>query len=239
MNWKFLQRWHRRLGITVVLIVLLLVVTGILLNHTTELELDQRFVSAGWMLNWYEVKPQHPPISYRADDITISQVGERIYFNVTEIYSGVQSLHGAVAVDGMIILGHDDRLLLLNGQGTIIEQLDGMDGVPSGMRRIGLDRGKIVIRAAHGDYRLDLDRIHWNEEDGLDAAWSEPVEMEADLTAALLDQYRGRGLTLERVLLDLHSGRSLGHWGVWLFDLAAALLFLLGVSGIWMWFHRY
>ena len=239
MNWQFLQRWHRRFGITIAVIVLLLVVTGILLNHTTELNLGKRYVSSAWLLDWYEIRPDSPPTGFAIDDIRITQMGERLFFNTQELRESVGKLHGAVTLDDMIIVGFDSQLLLVSRQGQVIEQLDGMDGVPSGMRQLGVDANhQVIIRAAHGDYRLDLESIHWEEEDEIAAAWSQPTPISEELNRELLDRYRGRGLPVERVLLDLHSGRILGDWGVWLVDLAAVLLFLLAVTGTWMWFQK-
>ena len=59
-----------------------------------------------------------------------------------------------------------------------------------------------------------------------------------ELNRKILARYRGHGLPLERVLLDLHSGRILGKWGVWLIDVVAILLFVLAITGSWMWFQR-
>jgi uncharacterized iron-regulated membrane protein len=54
----------------------------------------------------------------------------------------------------------------------------------------------------------------------------------------LRSAWRGTGLSLERVLLDLHSGRILGEAGVWLVDAAALLFLLLAGSGVWLWGRR-
>jgi uncharacterized iron-regulated membrane protein len=43
---------------------------------------------------------------------------------------------------------------------------------------------------------------------------------------------------VERVILDLHSGRFFGKLGPWLFDIAALLLILLSLSGAWIWLKR-
>jgi len=37
------------------------------------------------------------------------------------------------------------------------------------------------------------------------------------------------------VVLDLHSGRIAGRWGVWVVDAAAALMLVLAVSGFVLW----
>ena len=48
--------WHRRLGLTAALFVLLLATTGLALNHTDGLRLDERYVGAGWLLRWYGIE---------------------------------------------------------------------------------------------------------------------------------------------------------------------------------------
>ena len=51
--------------------------------------------------------------------------------------------------------------------------------------------------------------------------------------------YRGQGLTLERVMLDLHSGRLFNQtWGVYLMDASAVIMMWLGISGTWIWWSR-
>ena len=39
-------------------------------------------------------------------------------------------------------------------------------------------------------------------------------------------------------MLDLHSGRILGSWGVYLVDAAAILFMLLAITGVWLWGKR-
>lgn len=239
MNWVFLQRWHKRVGLTAALIVVMLVVTGILLNHTTELELEKRYVKSGWILDWYRIAPDKPASSFKAGENIITLMGDRLYLNTSEIQSSVQQLHGAVKINELFIAGIDSRLILIDATGQLIEQLDGVDGVPSGMRQLGIDQEQqLIIRAAHGDYRLDLDEITWEEEDEIEADWSEPFSISVSLERQLLEQYRGKGLPVERVMLDLHSGRILGEWGVWIIDLAALMMLILAMSGFLMWFQR-
>ncbi|MCB2385418.1 PepSY-associated TM helix domain-containing protein [Thalassolituus alkanivorans] len=55
----------------------------------------------------------------------------------------------------------------------------------------------------------------------------------AELAAA-----RNESISWQRVLLDLHSGRWFGSWGVWVVDVAALILLFLALSGAWIWFSR-
>ena len=49
--------WHRRIGLLGLLLVIILAVTGILLNHTEKFKLDETYINNAWLLNWYGIKP--------------------------------------------------------------------------------------------------------------------------------------------------------------------------------------
>jgi uncharacterized iron-regulated membrane protein len=80
--------------------------------------------------------------------------------------------------------------------------------------------------------------LKWAETDRLEADWSQAQTPAPQLRAALAQAWRGTGLSLERVLLDIHSGRILGAWGIWLVDAAAVLFLVLAASGVWLWSRR-
>ena len=68
--------------------------------------------------------------------------------------------------------------------------------------------------------------------------WVQPYELDEAEKEKLLTAYRGKGLKLERVILDLHSGRIFGEYGVYLMDAAAIALLWLSLSGLWVWNSR-
>ena len=45
-------------------------------------------------------------------------------------------------------------------------------------------------------------------------------------------------INLERFLLDAHSGRVFGKYGIYVIDVAAILLLILSITGIWLWVVR-
>lgn len=47
------------------------------------------------------------------------------------------------------------------------------------------------------------------------------------------------GLTVDRVLLDIHTGRFFGSYGHYVMDIAAILFLILSVTGFYMWYRRY
>jgi hypothetical protein len=69
-----------------------------------------------------------------------------------EIDSQAGQLLGAVKYDGHIVIAVDNRLVLLSNEGEIIERFAGTEGVPTGMKAIGVTQdGELIISAAHGD----------------------------------------------------------------------------------------
>lgn len=235
-----LHRWHRRFGIFTALFVVLLAVTGWFLNHTDRFSLDESYVSNDWLLDWYGIKPQSPPVSFNVGDHRVTQVDAHLYFDTRRISTDLDQLIGAVKQDRLFVVAARDSLYLLLESGDLVEKLGDAAGVPSGMRAIGLDdQGQLIIRAAHGIYTADLDAIKWRHTEAGNVDWSQASPAPQDLMQTVLEKYRGTGLSYERVLLDLHSGRLLGEGGVVLIDLAALLFVVLAVTGCVMWWRGY
>lgn len=239
MSWALWHKWHRKLGIGAALFVILLAITGMLLNHTQELGLHEIYVQNETLLNWYDIGTKSPVTGYQVDGNWIVQVGERLFFNRELFDEQTVALHGAVTFDDMIVIAAKDRLLLISRQGEMIEKLGGAEGVPAGMKNIGISvDNQLVVSAAHGVYIVDIDSPEWQESEHIEAQWSVAATLPAALRMELLQSYRGMGLPLERVILDLHSGRLLGSWGELFMDFIALLFIFLALSGSWMWLRH-
>jgi PepSY-associated transmembrane protein len=236
---KIFHRWHRRIGISSALMVLLLSITGLFLNHTENFRLDQSYVNNEIVLNWYNIRPPQQPSSFNLDQIWITRIGDRLYFNDVELEQRSEVLWGVAMQQEMIVLALEDKLLLLTADGQQIEKLSGYDGVPAGITAIGMNEyGELVLRAVHGDYLVDLNALAWEDYEEIAAEWSVEVATPESLEQKLLNLYRGKGLSWERLLLDIHSGRIFGDAGVYIVDLAALLFIFLALSGSWIWLRR-
>ncbi len=239
MKALFFYRWHRRAGITSAIIVLLLAVTGLFINHSEQFKLDQHYVHNAVLLDWYNIRPPQAPSSFKLGSNWITRIGDRLYFNDTELEQRSKILWGVGSQQQMIVLALEDKLLLLSMDGQPVEILSGYDGVPAGMTAVGMNEyGELVIHAAHGDYLVDLDVLAWENYEEIAALWSTETRLPQQLEQDLLHLYRGKGLSWERLLLDLHSGRVLGNAGVYIIDFAALMFIFLALSGSWMWLRK-
>jgi hypothetical protein len=236
---KSLYLWHRYIGLTAALFVILLATTGLLLNHTGELALDSRHIQSGLLLDWYGIKVPDDMSSYRAGSVIVTSLGERIYLNTAPLSQAHAPLVGALEFSALIIIAAGGQLFLYTPQGDLVERLDATAGVPPAIQALGLSApGLPVVRSPVGIYQSDSKLLEWRKIQTPEATWSHPVAAPPELVTALQQAYRGTGLSLERVLLDAHSGRILGVWGVYLVDAAAFLFLLLACSGIWLWARR-
>jgi hypothetical protein len=124
--------WHRRLGLAVSVIVLLLSVTGLLLNHTDALKLDQTSLRADWLLRWYGYPPVAAPDSFRAGERWVSTAGGKLYLDQTPVAeAGGRGLvdYRRIEVDaGRIAFARRGMAVTLNGiaQGYITDRISAL-----------------------------------------------------------------------------------------------------------------
>ncbi|HEB83155.1 MAG TPA: hypothetical protein ENJ11_09875 [Gammaproteobacteria bacterium] len=230
--------WHRRIGLFAVVLVIILAITGIMLNHTEELELDETYVSNTWLLGWYGIAPEDAPVSYRAGEHIISSWNKQLFFDNHAIATLEQDIHGVMKGEEFIVVALDDAILLLSHEGEMIERVSTSISF-SNIMRLGIKYQRPVIETAdHLYYIADEHILDWDVMANEGVSWIEPYQLSSNEKDELLQAYLGKGLKLERVILDLHSGRIFGEYGIYLMDASAFALLWLSLSGFWVWNSR-
>ena len=234
---RALARWHRLLGLSSAAFVILLAITGILINHSAGLALEKRHVRAAWLLDRYGIEAPAVNEAFRAGDSWISRTDKRIFFNDREVSSTDEPLLGAVQQKSQIAVASASRILLFGEKGDLLESLGREHGVPEVLRRIGVQDGQLVVQARDGRYRVELDNLRWTRQKTKAVVWSDPESLPVALQTQIGTQARSTMLSVEQVLRDAHSGRIIGSWGVWFMDAVALLFLALAATGIWMWWR--
>ena len=235
---RIILLWHRWLGLAAVPFVLLLAITGVLLERTDALDLDTSYVTSDWMLAWYGVAPADDPVSFPAGERWISWLDGTLYVDGEPVQRAVPVLTGATALESAIVAATGDALYLLTMDGELVEKVTpiGLAGTIDGVTA-GPDNA-VLIRAGGEVLISDIDMIAWRANNGGAIIWPESQAAPAAIQRALLESYRGTGLPQERVLLDLHSGRLIGSFGPYVMDGAALILLLLSATGVYNWVRR-
>jgi len=230
--------WHRRIGLLALALVVVLAITGILLNHTERFKLDESYVDSSWLLSWYGIEPKDEPVSYQVNKHVISVWQNKLFFDDNAISTLEQHMHGAIAAEQFIVVALDNEIILLSFEGEFIERVATSISF-SNIKRLGIKYKRPVIETSDPLYYMaDEHILDWDVviNDGVD--WVEEYTLSETEREKLLVAYRGNGLKLERVVLDLHSGRIFGQYGVYVMDAAAIALLWLSLSGLWVWSSR-
>ncbi|MCB1878133.1 MAG: PepSY-associated TM helix domain-containing protein [Chromatiales bacterium] len=225
---------HRRLGAIAAVFVLLLSVSGVALNHTDSLALARKEINWRPLMDYYGL---HQPmaISYTAGESRVVQIGEGCWVN--DISLECQgSLVGVLEVGVLLTAAFQDHILLLTKRGEIVERIGSESGISMPIDGLGRDaQGAIRVRSAAGEWVGDSELLVWTPTAPVRAVhWSKPSSYTGENPQTATVSFSPVGLPLERILLDLHSGRIFGTYGPWLMDLAALMMALLAISGVWI-----
>lgn len=232
-----LKSWHRTIGLIAAVFLLVLTLTGLVLMQTDRIDLDSRFIDNDHLLNWYGIRPAPPPLSFKVREHWLAQLGDRLYFDNQLVTQVDGQLLGAAPLADEMLVATTNNLLIVTAGGELAEKLGPLDTTP---QQIGIDpAGDIIVRTAGGTRRYDP---LVGELSATAAAqgvrWSLETALPDELAEALARAFRGSGLSLERILLDLHTGRLFGAAGVLIVNTASVFLLVLVISGFVLWLRR-
>jgi hypothetical protein len=232
-----LHRWHRRIGIVVVIVIVIVCATGLLLNHTGTFDLDARYVSNRLLLNRYNVGAPEPAGGIHLGGHWIVQLGHRVYFDSVESLSGTEGLVSAIVQGGLLVVAFDNEVVVYAETGDIVDRLTAADGAPALISRVGHTATDLLaVEAAGGVYQLDLENARFTPlTSGQIVSWNTVGPVPDDVAQRVAKLYRGKGLTLEKLVLDIHSGRIAGNIGVLIVDAVTLAMIFLSITGVVMW----
>ncbi len=243
MSAELLKRWHGRIGVLAAAFVLLLAFTGLCLNHVSGWGFDRKALRSPTLLSLYGMAEASTVLSYPLGEAYISQSNGQLFFQAEEIARCEGALVGTLTLSatstGPIVVACEQELLLFSPTLQLIEKIGVAYGLPVALKRVGLVDGELLLDTSGGLFVADLKALRWTaKEAGLpsnSSQWSTAKQVPEALNLALAESVDSEDITYERLLLDIHSGRILGEWGVYLVDVMALLFMLLAISGVVIW----
>ena len=236
------RKWHRRLGVSSVVFLILITLTGVLINHAGQLGLDKRNVTLSSLLDFYGI--------HRVDNIRIfalqpqplSIIGNQLWWGEQLLLDNPSRLLSATYAEDYIVAIDSQQLFLFDLKGQLLEKQNALSGLPSPVTTLGYSKTNgIVLRSGDNNwFQSDSQFTEWfaSNADDIHPITALAQEQQGALVEKLQGLSRSQHLSWERVLLDLHSGRLLGQWAVWFWDFIAFVILLLSISGIWLWYAK-
>ncbi|MBQ0832702.1 PepSY domain-containing protein [Marinobacter sp.] len=237
---KFLRLSHRYIGVVSAVFLILIAATGTAINHLKDVGMEDSVLTWPPLLRWYGLSngPQEI-VSFNTDSgVLVSWMNSQLFLGKEplQLEQIVDSpLLGIVEGPGFLAAATSDSITLLTRTGVLIDRL-GQENLPGRIRKFGSKAASFFIDTPNGQFRTTSSFLSWTEAPSVNeqVAWSSQRPTPAAVRKQLLDTYQGDGISLQQLLLDLHSGRILGI-GPWISDLSALAILLLAISGIINW----
>ena len=227
---RFLRRWHARLGLTAALLFIVLIVTGVALNHTERLGLAHTPIQSPAMTRWYGLPAPQILAVFEADGQFIATPQVWLYQG-RRLPDGGGAVVGVVRTPEMLAVATAQTLNLYTPTGERIDSLRGAALPHSPITRLGRSANALVLNTVNGVF-TSVDGVAW-QANAAEVVWARARTANPQTLAEARTQI-APSLPLERIVLDLHSGRLFGSYGPWLMDTAALVLLTLSISGFWI-----
>ena len=233
-----LHLWHRYIGISVSVLVIILSITGLLLNFSDSLKLNRSYAGASWLLKHYNIG-DFPVVSFQSRNTVISQASNYIYLDGRYALNLSESLVGVINLSSDLLIATQSSLILIDKEGQIIDEIGNYSGLPESPLGISVtEQGHPVIRGVNTYWKGSNELSAWQPLEGPHPQWVAPIATPNNLNTLIQQHARSNEIHYERVILDLHSGRLLGNWGQNIMSIAAILVIVLAVTGIFIWLRK-
>ncbi len=228
-------RWHRFIGVVISLPVLLVSITGIALNHADSFGLNRTQVSNSTILNQYRMVPDKPIISFEDSGVWVSKLGKQVFLNGQRVTSSPGKLVGFLSDDKIYHILTSKNLLLISAKENLLIDELGSESLPENSTGIAKKDGSVFVSNPKGVFKLSESKDSFIPVDPFPFPTKELLSLPKEFESKIFENFRGDGISLWRVVLDIHSGAFFGRIGVLLADLTALALILLTLTGLYNW----
>lgn len=230
---------HRHIGLLAVWIVLWLAITGILLNHTDDLNLDDVRLQSSWLMKLYELDSAPISDGFPLNEQWLVALPDAYYLGGHVIQENHGTLVGGLVFQEMFLLLTAESLVLLDKQFEVIEVQGEFHGLAGTLQQIGIHDGTPIVKSSEALFVASNDVTEWGVVSiaEYDVQWQLAKPLPKHLIAEIksLDGFGAPAVSLEKVLLDLHTGRLFGSLSWFVLDLFALLLITGALSGFLIW----
>ncbi|GAB4188233.1 MAG: hypothetical protein Fur004_06310 [Thermoflexibacter sp.] len=243
INWrKQLFNWHLWLGLFFTLPIVLVAITAILIAHEKGLGTKEIAVKAGWLPAY---SSNEKNLAYYLDDVKDIQIvqGKTLYGTklgvVEENNDQLSIIKGTEGKEVRDLLWVENQLWVATKKGLLLAENETAKLVKKGdFHGITFDGTTLIASEGKKGFHLSQDQGR---------TW-ETKKISTQIGTSKLQTFANQvdkeifmeALTLEKLVLDIHTGKAFfgeGSMWVWI-DLIAVSLLGMIFTGILMWYKR-
>lgn len=232
-----LRTWHQRAGLFAFIFLIWLGVSGFLINQSSRWGYDTVRIDWPWLTSLYGIKAAPPAEGFASDGHWITTDGEHLLLDGNPTSHRVDTIVGMATGQldpstPLLFVATRQALLALTPDAQLIDEMRPPALPLSEIQRIGMREDSIVL-AGDEMLRSTDAGMTWSPTSAEGVEWSEPVTLSEAQQAAVAPHSRP-SMSVERILVDSHSGQIFGSYGVWVMNGVAFITVILGISGVWM-----
>lgn len=227
---KSLRRLHQALAYLVGVGLILLALTGFLLNHTQDFGLDSP-VKQTWLNDWYQVPSVEIKQSVQLNQARLTQINDQWFWQTQPLPFKLAQAN-IYQSDTWVYLLNDTQLTLLTSDGDWVETLPLPDAFSLSLH-FPVNDQLAKLETRQGLWQLTSE-LEWQML--TNDSTSQPLQRQTSMPLPK-DQYQAlmahfpSPLTYEKVVLELHNFWFFGPIGPWLLDGLTLLILLMVFSG--------
>jgi hypothetical protein len=232
MNIHAVRRWHGLVGAVIVFFLGYLLVSGLPLNHVEILKLDKQEVNYPWLMRWYGIHVADPTQGYLLGKSYFSWEDDKWVLNDKLLSSSAGQPIGAVEVNGVSYVATATTLYLYQSDGQLLDKVEKQSLPAHPILALGKMGSNVMLQTPSAVF-ASTDGQSWKKSSATGMTLSSLQNLPDDVKRRSAD-ILSPGISLQRLLLDVHSGRIFGRYAVWVMDVASLVLLALGLSGFWL-----
>ena len=212
--------------------------TGILLNHSPAAGLSKRILNSEWLLSWYGFETVALS-GFKVGKQWINHPGDReLYIDGQPVAACAPPLLNAARTDSFLIALCKDELVILSFNGELVEKINMLSGLPEYTTNMKYFNNTLFIQSHNKILSLDPDTLKVKPSELIIESWPLPSSLPSTIIEKLKQNSQLPGISLETVILDLHSGRFFGGAGVLFVDFMGLLTVFLAMTGTYVWLMK-
>lgn len=229
---RILRKIHTYVGLGSFMILCWLAISGLFLNHTDGLKLSTKFTDNAAVLSLYNIPNLVFSQGVQINGQWIFAADNNIYAQNSGLLIANKPFTSALLKGNITVVASGYELLFFTNSGEYIDNLV----FEQEILKIGLNKTQLIVQGKTGNLAVNENYTEVSRHNNRETVkWQLPKKLPDRLKYSVS---KTKTISLERLLLDAHSGRILGIFGVYFMDFMAILLIFMGISGVLIWTIR-
>ena len=232
---------HKIIGVGIALWLIMMACTGILLNHSRDLNFDKKPIQSELILGFYGISlPKTGKSFILNNDISLHLLDKSLFWNQIKIQNLFPLEDTILAASNAkeVLIYKPGHLALYTIKGELIEMKK--DAPISNATSIGTDQiGNFYLLTPKETYQCNSDfEIKIIGKDLPTINWVKIQSTDTTVINKLNQQNYYNEINYERILLDIHNGNIFGFLNKYLIDFFSIFFLTLILTGLYIWFTK-